>query len=52
MGFQNIGPTYWKGETFQDAQMGTEDFGLAVTVHAHAAGYVEFEDELETIFSD
>ncbi len=31
------------------AKMGTEEFGLDVTIHAHAAGYVEFEDEVEQV---
>jgi inosose dehydratase len=31
------------------AKMGTEDYGLVVTMHAHAAGFVEFEDELEDV---
>jgi inosose dehydratase len=31
------------------AKMATEDFGLVVTMHAHAAGFVEFEDELEDV---
>jgi inosose dehydratase len=29
------------------ARMGAEEFGLSVTLHAHAAGWIEFEDELE-----
>jgi hypothetical protein len=29
--------------------MGAEEFGLEVTMHAHAAGFVEFEDELEDV---
>ena len=33
------------------ARMGTEEFGLDVTIHAHAAGYVEFEDELEAVMA-
>ena len=28
------------------ATLGTEEFGLEVSMHAHAAGFVEFEDEL------
>jgi inosose dehydratase len=28
------------------ATLGREDFGLEVSMHAHAAGFVEFEDEL------
>jgi inosose dehydratase len=31
------------------AKMATEEFGLTASIHAHAAGYVEFEDELERI---
>jgi inosose dehydratase len=31
------------------ARIGVEEFGLEVTMHAHAAGFVEFEDELEDI---
>ena len=31
------------------AKMGAEEYGLEVTIHAHAAGYVEFEDEIERV---
>jgi inosose dehydratase len=31
------------------ARLGTEQFGLEVSMHAHAAGFVEFEDELEDV---
>ncbi|HKD47400.1 MAG TPA: TIM barrel protein [Rhizomicrobium sp.] len=31
------------------ARMGLEEFGLQVTIHAHAGGFVEFEDELEDV---
>jgi inosose dehydratase len=31
------------------ARLGVEEFGLEVTMHAHAAGFVEFEDELEEV---
>ena len=31
------------------ARIGAEEFGLEVTMHAHAAGFVEFEDELEEV---
>jgi len=33
------------------AEMGSDEFGLSVTMHAHAAGYVEFEDELEAVIA-
>ena len=31
------------------ARICAEEFGLIVTMHAHAAGFVEFEDELEDV---
>ena len=31
------------------ARMGTQEYGLTVSMHAHAAGFVEFEDELEAV---
>jgi inosose dehydratase len=31
------------------ARMGVEEFGLTVSFHAHAAGFVEFEDEIERV---
>lgn len=31
------------------ATLGSEEFGLDVTFHAHAGGYVEFEDELDRV---
>ncbi|HMK85800.1 MAG TPA: TIM barrel protein [Steroidobacteraceae bacterium] len=31
------------------AKLGSEEFGLEVSMHAHAAGFVEFEDELEEV---
>jgi inosose dehydratase len=33
------------------AKLGAEQFGLEVTMHAHAAGFVEFEDELEDVLN-
>jgi inosose dehydratase len=31
------------------AKLGAEEYGLDVTMHAHAAGFVEFEDEIEDV---
>jgi inosose dehydratase len=31
------------------ARLGAEEFGLCVTIHAHAGGFIEFEDELEDV---
>jgi inosose dehydratase len=33
------------------ATLGAEEFGLEVSMHAHAAGFVEFEDELEDVLN-
>ena len=32
--------------------MGTEEFGLTACIHAHAGGFVDFEDELEQLLSE
>lgn len=34
------------------AKMGAEDFGLTVGIHAHAAGFMDFEPELERLLDD
>jgi hypothetical protein len=34
------------------AKMGTEDYGLTVGIHAHAAGFMDFEPELEQLFDE
>ncbi len=31
------------------ARIGHEEYGLSVSLHAHAGGYIEFEDELDTV---
>lgn len=31
------------------ARMGTEEFGLTVSIHPHAAGFVDFEPEIERL---
>ena len=31
------------------ARMGTEDYGLTVSIHAHAGGFMDFEPELERL---
>ena len=33
------------------ARIGAEEFGLEVSMHAHAGGFVEFEDELEDVLA-
>ncbi len=34
------------------AQMGTEEYGLEVAIHAHAAGFIDFEPELERLLEE
>lgn len=38
---------------FRDiARMGTEQFGLTVSIHPHAAGFIDFEQEVERLLAD
>ncbi|WP_299046195.1 TIM barrel protein [uncultured Tateyamaria sp.] len=34
------------------ARMGAEDYGLTVGIHAHAAGFIDFEPELERLLDE
>jgi inosose dehydratase len=34
------------------AKMGTEEYGLDVGIHAHAAGFIDFEPELERLLDE
>jgi inosose dehydratase len=34
------------------ARIGAEDYGLTVGIHAHAAGFIDFEPELERLLDD
>ena len=34
------------------ARIGTEDYGLTVGIHAHAAGFIDFEPELERLLDE
>ncbi|WP_438988158.1 sugar phosphate isomerase/epimerase family protein [Marivivens donghaensis] len=43
--------------TFRDriatiAKMGTEEYGLTASIHAHAAGFIDFEPELERLLDE
>ena len=45
----------WKNyiDRFREvAKMGTEDYGLTVGIHAHAAGFMDFEPELERLLNE
>lgn len=52
---EQMGPEEWLA--FRDriariARMGTEDYGLTVGIHAHAAGFMDFEPELERLLAE
>jgi inosose dehydratase len=45
----------WRGfaSRFRDvARMGSEEFGLTVSVHPHAAGFMDFEPEVERLLGE
>jgi inosose dehydratase len=45
----------WKGfvDRFSEvAKLGAEDYGLTVSIHPHAAGFVDFEPEIERLLGD
>lgn len=52
---EQMDPAEWAG--FRDriatvARIGTEDHGLTVGIHAHAAGFMDFEPELERLLDE
>lgn len=52
---EQMGQEEWKAyvDRFRTiAKMGTEEYGLEVGIHAHAAGFMDFEPELECLLSE
>ncbi|MCW1919935.1 sugar phosphate isomerase/epimerase [Rhodobacter sp. KR11] len=52
---EQMDPAEWAA--FRDriahvARIGAEDFGLTVGIHAHAAGFIDFEPELERLLDE
>ncbi|MCX7888937.1 MAG: sugar phosphate isomerase/epimerase [Rhodobacteraceae bacterium] len=52
---EQMDPAEWAA--FRDriatvARIGTEEFGLTVSIHAHAAGFIDFEPELERLLDE
>ena len=52
---EQMSSTEWKA--FKDriatiAKIGTEEYGLIVGIHAHAAGFIDFEPEIERILEE
>ena len=44
--------TAYRDRIAQVAKMGAEEFGLTVGIHAHAAGFMDFEPELERLLDE
>ncbi|KNG92437.1 TIM barrel protein [Pseudaestuariivita atlantica] len=42
----------YKGRIADIARMGAEEYGLTVGIHAHAAGFMDFEPELERLLDE
>ncbi len=52
---EQMAPAEWKA--FREriatiAKMGAEEYGLTVGIHAHAAGFIDFEPELEKLLDE
>lgn len=52
---EQMDPAEWAA--FRDriahvARMGTEEYGLTIGIHAHAAGFIDFEPELERLLDE
>ncbi|MEM8728454.1 MAG: TIM barrel protein [Pseudomonadota bacterium] len=44
--------TAYRDRIAESARIGTEDYGLTVGIHAHAAGFLDFEPELERLLDE
>ncbi|MEJ6387948.1 sugar phosphate isomerase/epimerase family protein [Gymnodinialimonas ulvae] len=44
--------TAYRDRIAQIARMGSEEYGLTVGIHAHAAGFLDFEPELDRLLSE
>ena len=44
--------TAYRDRIAETARIGTEEYGLTVGIHAHAAGFMDFEPELERLLSE
>ncbi|MEN0001582.1 MAG: TIM barrel protein, partial [Pseudomonadota bacterium] len=52
---EQMEPAEWnayRDRIAQVAKMGAEDYGLTVGIHAHAAGFMDFEPELERLLNE
>ncbi|GAA0774474.1 myo-inositol catabolism protein [Roseibium denhamense] len=44
--------TAFRGRIAEAAKIGSEEYGLTVGMHAHAAGFIDFEPELERLLDE
>ncbi len=44
--------TAYRNRIAESAKIGAEEYGLTVGIHAHAAGFMDFEPELERLLSE
>ncbi|WP_321829341.1 TIM barrel protein [Thalassovita sp.] len=44
--------TAFRDRLAESARIGTEEYGLTVGIHAHAAGFMDFEPELERLLNE
>ncbi|WP_193142709.1 MULTISPECIES: TIM barrel protein [unclassified Meridianimarinicoccus] len=44
--------TAYRDRLAESARIGTEEYGLTVGIHAHAAGFMDFEPELERLLDE
>lgn len=52
---EKMSPAEWsgfRGRLAAIARMGSEEYGLTVGIHAHAAGFLDFEPELERLLEE
>ncbi|MGR3757954.1 MAG: TIM barrel protein [Tranquillimonas sp.] len=42
----------YRDRVAESARIGTEEYGLTVSIHAHAAGFMDFEPELERLLDE
>lgn len=52
---EQMAESEWKaflGRISEVAKMGTEEYGLTVAIHPHAAGFVDFEPEVERLLEE
>ncbi len=52
---EQLSPAEWDGlrnRLAEAARIGTQEYGLTVSIHAHAAGFMDFEPELERLLDE